>query len=163
MIQNKTLKMMYNDHLEYIDCPKNAKYEECIEIALERFEIPSKFKEFTKVSNECSEIFEKSTFEYYNLLFPSPAIIFYLNIDNNEVDNKHSEEREPFGKLFNNKRKYCDENYGVPVTRQNCFIGSLPETQFSEEPANKKYKSSLCDTRDIGVVRRTISRRSIRV
>ncbi|XP_055842688.1 uncharacterized protein LOC129909637 [Episyrphus balteatus] len=166
--QIKTLKMMYNDQLEYIDCPWNANYEKCIEIALKRFEIPSKFKKSIQIYNDFDEIFEKHTFEYYNFLFPSPATIFSLKIDEEEIKNQQpgEEKREPLDKLTNKRKRRCNENHGVPVTRQNCFFGSLLGfgTESSEEPISKKHKlSSINKTKELGVLTRTVSRRLIRI
>ncbi|XP_055842297.1 uncharacterized protein LOC129909260 [Episyrphus balteatus] len=166
--QTKTLKMMYSGNLELISCPIKAKYEECIEIACQRFEIPFEFKNHIQISNGSRYIFEKYTFEYFNLLFPSPEIIFYIKLDYNGLLGtlgSESDDRVPFTKLHN-KRRISIEYEGVPVTRQNCFIGSLDgnndaNTESSEEPKPKKQR--IIVTTSKYAVKKISSRKSIRV
>ncbi|XP_055912871.1 uncharacterized protein LOC129946645 [Eupeodes corollae] len=166
--KTKTLKMMYSGNLEHISCPIKAKYEECIEIARERFEIPEEFKNYIQISNGSRYVFGKHTFEYFNLLFPNPEIIFHIKLDYNGLLgtlDSDSEERTPFTKL-NNKRRNTDDHEGVPVTRQNCFIGAIDgnESPLSdiEEPQPKRQRTILTKSRSV-VVKKVSSRKSIRI
>ncbi|XP_055845726.1 uncharacterized protein LOC129911808 [Episyrphus balteatus] len=140
--QTKTLKMMYKNRFKYIDCPRNAKYEECIEIALDRFNIPEKNKKFIQISNEFNNIFDEQTFEYYNLLFPNPEIIFFIKIDCEGLKNKkQTTKRKPLGEL-NIKRKRCSVNGGLSGQIQNNCSEEIYEIerQNSDEPPTKKSK-----------------------
>ncbi|XP_055915206.1 uncharacterized protein LOC129948290 [Eupeodes corollae] len=146
-LQSKTLKMIYNNQLKLVDCPKNAKYDECIEIALELFNIAPRFKEFIQISNDCGQIFEKHTFEYYNLIFPNPEIIFFIKIDYEKFKKQQKKkQRKPFSEI-SIKRKRFDENEKVSIRNNNNYFReeSLYEVlsnKSSEEPATKKRKIS---------------------
>lgn len=136
----KTLKMMYSGNLEHITCPIKAKYEECIEIAREHFEIPTEFRNHIQISNGSRYIFEKYTFDYFNLLFPSPEIIFHIKIDySGALSSMDADKRTPFTNMHN-KRRNSEEHEGVPVTRQNCFIGSIAGNDLSFETQHPQSK-----------------------
>ncbi|KAM7349140.1 companion of reaper [Cochliomyia hominivorax] len=146
MASKNSIKMSYKGLTRLITSDNKFQYDELIETVVEKFNINDKYKLAIEFYDEHGNKYNKDTFEYLLLLFPNPQKIFFIRMDaskiiiSNETEQTANssvlliDDRVPFGKSKLNNRQtnakepevYCE---AVPVRRQNCFLGELPNTQ----------------------------------
>lgn len=147
MALKNSLIISYKGLTRSIICDLKFQYDDLLNIVADKFNIPVDYKMAIEFYDEQGNKYSKNTFEYFLLLFPSPKKIFFIRLDSTRIQTQqqqqqHSangnlvhDDRVPFGKSkLNNISK--QNNYGdtindceaVPVTRQNCFMGSWPST-----------------------------------
>ena len=153
MTLKNCLKISYKGLTRYIVCDLKFQYDDLLDIVLDKFNINRDYKLAIEFYDEQGHKYNKDTFEYFLLLFPNPKKIFFIRLDSAKLQTtqqQHSSnttveynDRSPLGKSKSNNVAQAEEPAdttedckAVPVSRQNCFIGSWPSATQNPRSLN---------------------------
>ena len=145
MTLKNCLKISYKGLTRYIACDLKFQYDDLLNIVVDKFNIPLDYKSAIDFYDELGHKYNKDTFEYFLMLFPNPKKIFFIRLDSTKMQTTQQQhnDRMPFGKskvnnvtLAEKPTETTEDCKAVPVTRQNCFIGSWPSSTQNQPTFN---------------------------